>query len=1032
MIDNIIEWSLRNKLIVLVGAVILVVWGGFEASRMPVDVFPDLTSPTVTVVAESHGMAPSDLEQTVTLPIESALNGATGVRRVRSATTEGIAGIKVDFEWGVDLLDARQVVSERLQMVAPQLPPEAETPVIGPMTSVMGDILFLGLTSENEDVGPMELQTIASWTVARRLLAVPGVAQVMPIGGDEKQYQVVLNPRKLDSYGLTAEQVAQALESANENMPAGFLTEGGTEQLITGIGRIESLEDIEGALVARRDGLPVRVGDVARVRIGPAIARGDAGVNAKPGVVIGVRKQPGVNTLTLTTEVQQALEQINDGLPDGVTLHTRLFRQADFIEVAVDNVTEALRDGAILVIIIVLLFLGSGRATFITAMAIPLSLLAAVLAMKVQGIGINTMTLGGMAIAVGALVDDAIIDVENVARRLRENFQLPEEERRSLPVVVFEASKEIRRSIVFATWIIILVFTPLFFLSGIEGRMLQPLGFAYAISLAASLVVALTVTPVLCLLLLPQSKVVRDGVETKLVLALKRWYRPIVSEAVRRWKLLTFVSFVLFVAAVVGFALAGRSFLPTFNEGALNISVRTPPETSLEESQRIGQRVEEILLRYPEVESTARRTGRGKGDDHAQPVSGSEIEVRLREGDRSKAEFLRALRADFKKLTGVAIVIGQPLEHRIDHIISGTRANIAVKIFGDELVPMREVAKAIEAEMRDVEGIADLAVEQQTMVPFVSVRFDRKKIARHGLTVHGVADEVATAFQGRDISKVYEGSASFDLNVRYDVAEVDSLDAVREKRIGTPSGARVPLHALADVERKLGPNRIGREDVRRKLVVMANVADRDVVSVVREIQDEVSANVTLPDGYYVEYGGQFESAEEASRTLAVVGFLVVVGILFLLVVALRSVRDAILVMLNLPLALIGGVVGVYVAGGVVSVASLIGFITLFGIATRNGIMMVTHIQHLWSVEGVSDPLVAVLKGAEERLAPILMTALASGFGLLPLALALGEPGSEIQAPMAIVILCGLTTSTALNMLVIPALYLRFGNLQAEA
>ena len=1031
MIDGIIEWSLRNRLVVLVAAVLMIVWGLYETSRMPVDVFPDLTAPTVTVVAESHGMAPADLEQTITLPIESALNGATGVRRVRSNTFEGIAVIKVDFDWGVDLLEARQVVSERLQLVASQLPSEAEAPVIGPLTSVMGEILFIGLTSENPAVRGMELGTLSRWTIARRLLAVPGVAQVMPLGGDTKQFQVVLDPSKLDAFSLTAEDVAKALEASNENMPAGFLVEGGSEELITGLGRVESLDDIAGSLVAMRGGLPVRVSDVANVRIGPAVKRGSGGVNGLGGVVIGVRKQPGVNTLKLTAEIQEALEQLEQGLPKGVTLHRNLFRQADFIEVAVDNVTNALRDGALLVILIVLLFLGSGRATLITATAIPLSLLAAVLAMQWQGIALNTMTLGGMAIAVGALVDDAIIDVENVARRLRENHNMPDSERRPSLLVVLDASIEIRRSIVFATFIIVLVFTPLFFLTGVEGRMLQPLGFAYATSLGASLVVALTVTPVLCLLLLPTSKMVVGNVETKLVAWLKARYQPMLSSVVARWRLLAFVSVVLFAIASVGFALAGRTFLPQFNEGALTINVMTPPGTSLDQATAIGDEVEELLLTYPEVISTARRTGRGDGDDHAQAVSSGEIEVRLRESERGREAFLRELRADFRRMTGVGIVIGQPLEHRIDHIISGTRASIAVKVFGDELVPMREVAQAVEAEMAQVDGVVDLNIEQQTMLPFVSVKFDRRKLARHGLSVHDVADEVATAFQGRAVSKVYEGAAAFDLVVRYDLSEVDSFEAVSQKRIGTPSGARVPLHAVADVRRDLGPNGIGRENVRRKLVVMANVADRDVVSVVEEIRERVNANVELPDGYYIDYGGQFQSANEASRTLTVVGGIVLVGILILLIIALRSTRDAVLVMLNLPLALIGGVVGVYLSGGVVSIASLIGFITLFGIATRNGIMMVTHIQHLRTVEGVVDPRHAVLQGAEERLAPILMTALASGFGLLPLALALGEPGSEIQAPMAIVILCGLTTSTALNMFVIPALYLRFGTYGAS-
>lgn len=1027
MIDSILEWSLKNRFVVLALAATIIGWGVWESSRMPVDVFPDLTAPSVTIVAEAHGMAPRDMEQTVTFPIETALNGATGVRRVRSNTTEGIAVIYADFEWGVDMLQARQIVAERLQTVRNELPPEAEAPVMGPMTSVMGDIVFLGLTSDSEDVSEMQLRTVADWTVSRRMLAIPGVAQVIPLGGDVRQYQVTLNPQRLDAFGIRAEEVADALSKANENVPAGFLVEGHVEHLITGMGRIEKLDDIRGTWVAERAGVPVRVEDLGEVELGAAIRRGSGGVNGKPAVILGVRKQPDVNTLTLTKEVDRVLDELETALPDGVVLHRSLFRQADFIEVAVDNVTEALRDGAILVILIVLLFLGSGRATFITALAIPLSLLTAVLVMSWQGMTINTMTLGGMAIAVGALVDDAIIDVENVTRRMREAFAL--EERPSLFRIVYDASREIRRSIVFATGIIILVFLPLFFLSGVEGRILAPLGWAYVISLSASLLVALTVTPVLCYMLLPNAKVIRDSEETRVVRWLKSLYRPVLEKLIDRWRVLATVSLVLFVAAIIGAALAGRAFLPAFNEGAFTMSVSTPPGTALADSTRTAQRVEEVVLAQPGVLSTGRRTGRGSGDEHAQPIFASELEVRL---DRSKGiekeDFLRKLRADLKRIPGVAVVIGQPLEHRIEHLISGTRAAIAVKVFGEDLMQMQRIAREIEAEMQQVEGVVDLNVEQKTMVPFVSVDFDRRQLARYELSVHQVADEIATAFNGNVATQIYEGSAKFDLVVRYNREDLESIEDVMETRIGTPSGARVPLHALARVERSVGPNFIGRENVKRKLVVMSNVADRDVGSVVGDIRQRINDNVLgdVPPGYFVEIGGQFESAEEAARTIAIVGFFVLIAIFVLLIVALGTTRDALLVMLNLPLALIGGVVGVYVAGGTISIASLIGFITLFGVATRNGIMMVTHIQHLHAEEGVDEHREAALRGAMERLAPITMTALASGLGLLPLALALGEPGSEIQAPMAIVILFGLVTSTALNMLVVPALYLRFG------
>ncbi len=1023
MVDGVIRWSLQNRALVLAAAVGLLVWGTFEARRMPVDVFPDLTAPTVSVIADAHGMAPEEVEALLTFPIETALNGASGVRRVRSATTVGISVVNVDFQWGVDLMAARQVVAERLQAVTATLPPTVDPPVMGPVTSFMGDVMLVGLTSDRHQ--PMEVRSAADWIVSRRLLAVPGVAQVVVMGGDIRQYQVRLRPERLDAFEITADEVAHALEVANSNTSAGFLLEGGQEQLIHGQGRIQSLRDIEDTLVAMRGGLPVRVGQLSEVRIGAALQRGSAGVVGEPGVVLLVRKQPDANTLELTRRLEGALETLQQTLPIGMEVRPGLFRQADFIEVAVRNVGEALRDGALLVVVIVFAFLVSGRATLVTALAIPLSLLAAVLAMTLQGIDINTMTLGGMAIAVGALVDDAIIDVENVARRLRLAFARPPDQRPPVLEVVFEASREVRRSIVFATLIIVLVFVPLFFLDGVEGRLLQPLGFAYVVSLGASLVVALTVTPALCLWLLPGTRGVTTEHAAPVARALDRLYEPLLSAALRWWRPLTLLSFLALAGAVGVLLQAGRSFLPAFNEGALTVSVVTVPGTSLEESERLGTMVERILLRQPEVVATGRRTGRATGDEHAQPINASEIEARLAPGARSKEALLAALRRDLEAVPGAAITIGQPIEHRIDHMLSGTRANLAVKLFGPDLRALRDLAGRIRQEMEGVVGVVDLSVEQQADVPFVTVRFRRDAIARYGLTIAEVAHEIETAFLGREVTRVLEGQATFDLVVRYDQTDIDSFDALREARVGTPSGARIPLHALADVQRAVGPNLISREAVERKIVVMCNVAGRDLQAVVDEVRARVGA-VPLPTGYRVDYGGQFQSAQAATERLLWVGAGVVAGIFVLLLVALGSARDATLVMVNLPLSLIGGVVGVHLAGGVLSVASIIGFITLFGIATRNGIMMVTHFQHLARVEEVRGAAEIVRRGARERLSPILMTALASGLGLLPLAFAGGAPGSEIQAPMAVVIICGLATSTALNMLVVPALYLRFG------
>jgi CzcA family heavy metal efflux pump len=1028
MVDRIIRWSLKNRLLVLLGAAVLMGWGMVEAVRMPVDVFPDLTAPTVTVITEAHGMAPEEVETLITFPIETALNGASGVRRVRSSTSVGIAVVWVEFDWGTDIYQARQIVAEKIQLVRGSLPPELEPPVLAPISSIMGEIMFIAITSERHE--PMEIRTRADWQIRRRLLAVPGVSQVIPIGGDARQFQVSLIPERLSAYGISVAEVIDAIEKTNENTSAGFLVEGGQEFLIHGEGRVYRPEDIGETVVALRDSEPVLIRNLATVTIGaPArrFKRGEGSFDGKPAVIIGIQKQPGANTLELTEKLDTVLDDIQATLPEGMAIHRHIFRQADFIEVAIQNVTAALRDGAVLVVIIVLLFLMSLRATGITILAIPLSLLAAILSMRALGIGINTMTLGGMAIAVGALVDDAIIDVENVVRRLRENTALPEESRRPAMTVVFEASKEIRASIVFATFIIILVFLPLFFLSGVEGRLLEPLGFAYVVSLFASLVVALTVTPVLCLLSLPGSRTVRETHEPRLVRWLKDKYDPILQGALRDWKALVGGAVALFLVAAGALIGAGQAFLPDFNEGTLTISAVTLPGTSLEESDRLGRMVEEILLQQPEVVATARRTGRAELDEHAQGVNAAEIDVGLRMKDRDKSEFLADLRREFSMVPGMNIVIGQPISHRIDHMLSGTRANIAVKIFGDDLYELRRIAEQVRSVMDRVDGVADLAVEQQTDIPFVRIRLNRPAIARHGLHIRDVAEAIETAFRGRTVSRVLEGQAAFDLVVRYDPRAIENFDLLRETLIAAPSGARVPLHALAEIRKDLGPNMISRENVQRKIVVMCNVADRDLRSVVEDIRDGVEQSVTLPAGYHVQYGGQFESAAQASQTLLLLGFVVVVGIFLILFVAFRSARDAGLVMVNLPLALIGGVAGVYLSGGVLSVASIIGFITLFGIATRNGIMMVSHFHHLMEHEGVTDLLTAVRRGAAERLSPILMTALAAGLGLLPLALSGGEPGSEIQTPMAIVILCGLASSTVLNMLVVPALYLRFGS-----
>lgn len=1023
MIAAAIRWSLANRLFVLVAAALLLAWGGYEALRTPVDVFPDLTAPTVTLLAEGHGMAPEEMETLVTLPIETAMNGAAGVRRIRSSTSIGAAIVWVEFDWGTDIYRARQVVAERLQLARAALPPGAPAPVLAPVTSIMGEIMYIALSSDRHS--PMEVRTTADWLVRRRLLALAGVAQVVPIGGQTRQFQVLVHPERLAAYGLTLEAVGRAVGETNQNVSAGFYVEHGREYLIHGIGRVHRLEDIAETVVELRDGQPVRVGDLAEVRIGPALKRGEGAANGRPAVVLAVQKQPAANTLELSGRIDALATDLRASLPEGMTLDTRLFRQADFIELAVRNVSAALRDGAILVVAVVLLFLWSLRATLITVLAIPLSLVAAVLAMKALGATINTMTLGGMAIAVGALVDDAIIGVENTVRRLRQNAA----RERPLPArnVVYEATHEIQGSIVFATLIIILVFVPLFFLPGVEGRLLAPLGFAYSVALAASLLVAVTVTPALASLLLPGSRDILRRGETRLARGLKRAYAPLLEGALPRWRSIAAAATLLLALALAAVSAAGRSFLPEFNEGSLTVMAATLPGTSLEQSETLGALIEETVLAFPEVVATARRTGRGELAEHTQEVATTEVEVGLRLADRGLEAFLAELRAALAEVPGMSITVGQPISHRIDHMLSGTRAAVAVKLFGDDLRELRRLAQAIRAQMAQVDGVVDLAVEQQVDVPFVKVDVRRDVIARYGLRVADVMQAVETAFLGHVVGRVLEGQASFDLLVRYHPGALESFEALRATLVTTPSGAQLPLHALAEVRRARGPNAISREDVQRKIVISSNVAGRDLGGVVAEVRERVAAGVDLPSGYHVQYGGQFESAEQAVRRLSVLGAAVIAGVFLLLYTAFHSVRDALIVMLNLPLALIGGVAGVYASGGVLSVASMVGFIALFGIATRNGVMLISHIHHLVDEEGVTDPREAVRRGALERLVPILMTALSAGLALVPLALAMGEPGSEIQAPMAMVILSGLLSSTALNMLVVPAVYLRFGS-----
>jgi len=1030
MFDKLIKLSLENRLIVLAAALLLLIAGVLIAIRLPVDVFPDLTAPTVTVITEAHGMAAEEVETLVTFPIETAVNGATGVRRVRSSSAAGIAIVWVEFDWGTDIFIARQIVNEKLQIAAASLPAGIDRPILAPISSIMGEIMLIGVsldsiaTSNGHALHAMNLRSIADWTIRRRLLSVPGVSQVVPIGGEVKQYQILVSPEKLTAYDISLNEVLHAAEQSNTNSSGGAYMDAGQEYLIRGIGRVQNLEDIATSVIAMRGNLPVLIRDVAEVKIGPAIKFGDGAANAKPAAIIMMQKQPNANTLELTTRIENTIAEIQKTLPPGIAINTKIFRQADFIRVAIDNVIEALSDGAILVMVVLFFFLGNVRTTFISILAIPLSLVVTIFVFQIFGVTINTMTLGGLAIAVGALVDDAIIDVENVFRRLKENQHRPPAERRPTLEVVFSASSEIRSPMVMATLIIIIVFVPLFFLSGVEGRLLRPLGFAYITSIFASLLVAVTVTPALCSYLLPNADFMKKEGDSWLVTRLKRVYRKTLDLVLRFPKLVLIAAAVALALSIAALPFLGRAFLPEFNEGSLTISVLTVPGTSLDESNKIGRLAEQILLSHPEVKSTARRTGRAELDEHAQGVNAAELDARFELNGKHKEEFFDELRRSLSVIPGTNITIGQPIGHRIDHMLSGTRANIAVKIFGPDLYRLRSLAESVRKQMEGIPGVVDLAVEQQVDVPQVRIKANRRAMATYGVTVGELAEAIDVAFNGEVASQILEGQQSYDLVVRFNEQNRGNIERIRNALFDTPVGPKVPLSQLAEVVYEKGPNTISRENVQRKIVVQANISGRDLRSVIDDIRARLDKNVSLPQGYYVEFGGQFESEQAATRLLTLLSLVSIAAIFLILYLDFGAFRPALFIMVNLPLALIGGIWAVFFTSGIISVASLVGFITLFGIATRNGILMIEHYQHLLA-EGkpFRD---AIMQGSLERLNPILMTALAAGLGLIPLALGGGEPGKEIQTPMALVILGGLLSSTALNMIVVPSLFYKFG------
>jgi CzcA family heavy metal efflux pump len=1008
----------------MVAAVALLIYGGIVAFRAHVDVFPDLTAPTVTILTESHGLAPEEVETLVSLPIESAMNGTAGVFRVRSNSAIGISIVFVEFEFGTDIYRARQLVTEKLQQV--RMPAGVPPPVLGPISSTMGEIMLISMTSKS--TSPMDLRSLADWVVRPRLLGVSGVSQVMIIGGETKQFQVLVDPAKLADYQLTLEQVTEAVGAANANAAGGFLERPNEEFLIRGRARVYSPEDIGNSVIAVRDRTAILVKNVAMIQAGPALKRGDGSFNAQPAVVATIQKQPNANTLEVTSQIETTLATLKATLPPDVTIDTKAFQQADFIRRAVGNVNRSLIEGGIIVTIVLFLFLWNFRTTFISLTAIPLALITAVLVMSYFGITVNTMTLGGLAIAIGALVDDAIIDVENVFRRLKQNNHAVRPE--PIATVVFKASSEIRNSILFATLIIILVFLPLFSLGGFEGRMFAPLAFSYIISITVSLIVALTVTPVLCYYLLGYSKLIHDEKDSRLVSSLKNHYSRILNWTLRHPYKIIGVSAAMLLVAVMLFPLMGREFLPPFNEGALNINASLPPGTSLQESNRIGSVIENALHEVPEVVSTTPRTGRAELDEHAAGVNASEIEVVTKEGDRPHAEMMEDVRQRLARIPGVTSEVGQPISHRIDHLLSGTRAQIAIKLFGPDLATLRSKAGEIHDAMSGVPGIVDLLVEPQVGVPQVQINMNRQAAAALGLRAEDLAETVDTAFNGHSPSQVLEEQRTYDIIVRLEDSARESVESIGRTLIDTGTATKVPISQVADVHVDQGPNTINRENVQRRIIVQANVAGRDLGSVIEDVRAAIGQKVHLPQGYFVQYGGQFESQEKASRQISILSLVAVAGIFLLLYIALKSMRSALLVMANLPLALIGGVVMVFLSGGTLSVASLVGFITLFGIATRNGIMLISHYSHLMTEEGVPFRD-AIVQGSMERLSPILMTALVTGVGLVPLALGVGQPGKEIQQPMAVVILGGIVTSTFLNMIVIPALYLKYGRAEEK-
>ena len=1026
MLNKIIGFSLQNRILVLVASVLLLIGGTYTAMHTEVDVFPDLNAPTVVIMTEANGMAAEEVEQLVTFPVETAVNGATSVRRVRSSSTNGFSVVWVEFDWDTDIYLARQIVSEKLAVVSESLPANVGKPTLGPQSSILGEMLIVGLTADSTFM--RDLRTIADWTIRPRLLSTGGVAQVAVLGGDIKEYQVQLDPERMRHYGVTLSEVMNITREMNLNANGGVLYEYGNEYIVRGVLSTDKVDQIAKAVVRSNgvSGAPILLEDIADVQVGAKLPKlGTASERGKHAVLLTVTKQPATSTLELTDKLEASLQDLQKNLPADVKVSTDIFRQSRFIESSIGNVQKSLLEGGIFVVIVLFLFLTNIRTTVISLVTLPLSLIASILALHYMGFTINTMSLGGMAIAIGSLVDDAIVDVENVYKRLHENRLKPAGEQLPILEVVFNASKEVRMPILNSTLIIIVSFVPLFFLSGMEGRMLVPLGIAFIVALAASTVVALTVTPVLCSYLLGKEKTKKQNNENSdsaVARKMKQWYGSALTFVLGHKKGVLGGTIGLFVVALGCFFTLGRSFLPPFNEGSFTINISSLPGISLEESDKMGHRAEELLLSIPEIQTVARKTGRAELDEHALGVNVSEIEAPFELKDRSRSELVAEVREKLGTIVGANVEIGQPISHRIDAMLSGTKANIAIKLFGDDLNRMFTLGNEIKSAIQGIPGIADLNVEQQIERPQLVISPKREMLAKYGISLPEFSEFVNVCLAGEAVSQVYEKGKSFDLTVRVKDNLRDEMEKIRNLMIDTGDGQKIPLNYVAEIRSAMGPNTISRENVKRKIVISANVADRDLRSVVNDIQAQVDAQIKLPEGYHIEYGGQFESEQAASRTLALTSFMSIVVIFLLLYHEFRSVKESAIILINLPLALIGGVFALLITTGEVSIPAIIGFISLFGIATRNGMLLISHYNHLQQEEGygVYD---SVIRGSLDRLNPILMTALSSALALIPLALSGDLPGNEIQSPMAKVILGGLLTSTFLNGFIIPIVYL---------